>query len=211
MVRPGAPRWRRWLGWLAGGGGALLTLGYALLFARGVYGRPDPRMTASLWVYQNVPPGSRILREEHDVKLPVMVQEPDNPLALQFGPHVYDVQTLALYTRGMMDSPAYYAEMLAGADYWLISSRSQHVTFRRLPQRFPVRACLYEKLFDGSLGFTLVRRFTRGPQLGPRRIDGEHDRLIEETFQVFDHPTVLLFARTGTPEEVERAMIEGCP
>lgn len=195
-----------------GAAAVALTLGYGLVYAIGVYGQPDPRMAASFWIYRHVAPGSMVLREEHEMGPLIPFQEPDNPLALLYGPFLYTVTTLQVYNPETSESPSYYAQTLSSADYLIVSSRSQHVTFRRFPERFPVRACLYEQLFAGELGYTMVKSFTRGPQIGSWRIDGEHNPQIEETFQVFDHPTVLIFARTQpvTAERIESALMTGC-
>jgi hypothetical protein len=210
MIQRGG--WLRWLAWLAGSLTVLITFGYGLVFAYGVYGRADPRLVASWWIYQHVPHGSRLLFEEHDQRLPIEIEEPGNPLVSPRGSYLYQLERLNLYTGDQTESPAYYAGMLSNSDYWIISSRRNHVTFARMPERFPVRSCLYRALFDGSLGFSQVAKYSRGPQIGNWRIDPEWDPGIEQTFQIFDHPTVMVFKRTGTVDHagIERALTEGC-
>lgn len=189
--------WQRWLSQLAGGGGVVLTAGYGILFAVGVYGQPDPRLVASAWVYQHVERESVLLYDEvfSRQRLPVAMEEPENPLAMTFRRTLYDRRKLRVYDAERNRSPDYYAEMLPRGDYIILSSRSQHGTFRRLPERFPVQSCFYRLLFAEQLGYVLVKEWSRGPRLGTWRIDAPDDPWLEETVQIFDHPTVFLFAR----------------
>ncbi|MCU0495002.1 MAG: glycosyltransferase family 39 protein, partial [Chloroflexaceae bacterium] len=196
LLRAGG--WRRWLGGAAGLATVGLTLAYGLVFVLGVYARPDPRIAASWWMYQQLPQQSIVLREQFSPRLPVAMQEPANPLAERFGPFLFRSETLLLYNEGTAESPAYYGQALSQADYFVIADRSQYATFPRFPELFPVRACFYRQLFSGGLGYQLVYQGSRGPMLGNWRIGGERDPLLEETFQVFDHPTVMIFQRTAT-------------
>ena len=57
----------------------------------------------------------------------------------------------------------------------------------------------YQDLFDGKLGFSLVKTFKVYPSLFGRDIK---DDAAEFTFRLFDHPTVYIFRRTTPPRRV---------
>lgn len=207
--------WQRWLSRLGGGTVVALTAGYGILFAVGVYGQPDPRLVASAWVYQQVKRGSVLLYDEvfSRQRLPVALEEPENPLAMTLRRTLYNRRKLWVYDAERNRSPDYYAEMLPRGDYIILASRSQHITFRRLPKRFPVQSCFYRLLFAEKLGYVLVKEWSRGPRLGTWRIDAPDNPWLEETFQIFDHPTVFLFARRENLDAatVEQAFRNSCP
>jgi hypothetical protein len=62
-------------------------------------------------------------------------------------------------------------------------------------------------LFAGELGYTEVATFASPPRLGPLVWN---DDGAEETFQVFDHPTVRVFRNEGRLSEGElRRLLSG--
>ena len=188
-------RWRRNISLTLGTSTALLLIIYAASFTIGVYGQPDPRLMASAWMYQHVPHQSSILTEEHEhAVLPTPLDG--------LGSYVYQTNKLKVYTPAYMETLDYYVDQLSNADYLIIASRSHYLPFMRNPDRFPVRACVYTQLFDGTLGFTPLREFTRAPRLGRWRLQPAAHAYLDETFEVFDHPTVLIFGKT----DAERAM-----
>ena len=85
------------------------------------------------------------------------------------------------------------ASALAGGEYLVISSRRWSGTLPHL-SNFPLMGRYYRLLFAGNLGYTPAATFRSAPRLGPLVFP---DDSAEETFQVFDHPTVLIFQNTG--------------
>ena len=96
------------------------------------------------------------------------------------------------------------ANALAGGDYLVISSRRWSGTLPRLPN-FPLMRRYYGLLFSGDLGYAPVATFRSSPRLGPLVFP---DDSAEETFQVFDHPTVLIFRNSGhlTVDQIKEAL-----
>jgi YYY domain-containing protein len=121
--------------------------------------------------------------------------------------HIYDNDTLEKRTA--------LFEWLDEADYIVLSSNRAYASIPRLPMRYPFTTAYYEALFDGSLGFELLAEFVSYPALGPcqfpnqempfdvpapRYTDARPCQIqfppAEEAFSVYDHPTVLIFAKT---------------
>lgn len=107
------------------------------------------------------------------------------------------------------------------ADYIVITSNRFYDSLSRIPWRWPMTLAYYDALFNGELGFDLVRTFESPPQIGPLRIDdqvlptddlpdwlNEHWE-AEEAFHVYDHPAVLVFKKTDaySPENT-RAILD---
>ncbi len=107
------------------------------------------------------------------------------------------------------------------ADYIVISSNRFYDSLSRIPWRWPMSLAYYDALFDGRLGFELVRQFESAPQLGPFRIRDQVTPLddlpgwvnehweAEEAFSVYDHPIVLVFKKADaySPENT-RAILD---
>ncbi|MGC9358104.1 MAG: DUF2298 domain-containing protein, partial [Anaerolineae bacterium] len=104
---------------------------------------------------------------------------------------------------------------LEEVDYIVLSSNRLYASIPRLPRRYPLTTTYYRALFDGSLGFDLAAEFVAFPALGscefpdqeapfdlPRaRYTNRRPCSIslppaEEAFSVYDHPRVLIFAKT---------------
>ncbi len=106
-----------------------------------------------------------------------------------------------------------FKSILDQSDYIVITSSRQWGSLPRLPERFPMSTAYYRALvgcplektiewcysvakpgvFQGSMGFKLVKIFESDPQLGPF---STNDQFAEEAFTVYDHPKVLIFAKT---------------
>ncbi|MBI3385527.1 glycosyltransferase family 39 protein [Candidatus Gottesmanbacteria bacterium] len=78
------------------------------------------------------------------------------------------------------------------ADYVILESPKVKNTITRLSERWPQTSGWYRDLTSGNLGFVKVAEFASYPQLGPLVIN---DELAEETWYVFDHPTVRIYAK----------------
>jgi hypothetical protein len=102
------------------------------------------------------------------------------------------------------------ANVLSQADYFYLSSNRQVATVGRLPKVFPVAAIFYQRLLgcsrreyipacyaevkrgerQGDLGFELIQTFESYPTIFGFELNTQ---LADESFQVYDHPKVLLF------------------
>ncbi|MCD4673362.1 MAG: DUF2298 domain-containing protein [Anaerolineaceae bacterium] len=98
------------------------------------------------------------------------------------------------------------------ADYLFISSNRQWGTTTRVSERYPLTTSYYRNLlgcpedkdilwcyrvaessmFEGNLGFELVKVVQSDPNLGSLRINTQ---FAEEAFTVYDHPKVLIFQK----------------
>ena len=159
----------------------LTTTLYALSFMS-IYAHENTRITASKWVFENVPSGSKILTEHWDTGLPVGVNG--------HNPSMYETEQLTIYDEDNSAKAGYYAEKLSGADYITISSRRLYGTLINLPEKYPITSKYYKLLFSGELGYNEVAKFTSYPRLLGIELN---DDGTEETFQVFDHPKVMVF------------------
>lgn len=140
-----------------------------------IYLRPDVRVTASEWIFQNIPSNSYILSETANVvDIPVQNQ---NYQVISF--NFYDLD----------DNPFRFEELishLTKADYIFIPSRRIFKNYMRLPDKYPLTNKYYELLFSGKLGFEKVAEFS-----------SLADESAEETFTVFDHPVVRIYKKTS--------------
>ena len=94
------------------------------------------------------------------------------------------------------------------SDYLVITSNRFYDSLSRIPMRWPMTLAYYDALFDGRLGFELVKTFESYPSVGPLTIPdqalptddlpawvNEHWE-AEEAYHVYDHPAVLVFRKT---------------
>jgi hypothetical protein len=170
------------------------TLFYALVLAS-IYAEPHSWVTASEWIYREVPAESTLAVEEWDTPLPLALDVDGQPRRID----EYELRTLPLYD-GPDDAAKWeaLAADLAGSDYLIVASRRLYGSIPRLPDRYPVATRYYEQLFAGELGFALVGKFTRGPAwLNPRLppLPDAAPALLrpDESYVVYDHPRALVF------------------
>lgn len=153
-----------------------------------IYTREDSRISASMWIYKNIPKGKNILIEYHDSTLPLKISP--------FKPDIYNSTYIDSFNS---NDPNYYADRLATADYIVLSSRRIYKTIDNLSQKYPlanqyyVPNKYYQLLFTNQLGYQKVSEFSSYPSLLGIVIN---DDSSEETFQVFDHPRIQIFRNT---------------
>ncbi len=147
-----------------------------------IYTRESTRISASSWIYQNIPKGAKILTEHWDDGLPIDL----NP----YHPDQYKSEQLTIYEPDNNQKINYYAEKLSSADYLILSSRRLYGTLMYLPEKYPITSRYYKLLFSGELGYEKIAEFSSYPAIFGVTIN---DDSSEETFQVYDHPRVLIF------------------
>jgi hypothetical protein len=103
------------------------------------------------------------------------------------------------------------AQALADSDIIILASRRLYSTIPLDPINYPFTARYYADLFGGNLGFKEAARFSSPPGIASWLIC---DDKAEETFQVFDHPTVRIFVRAdnatecgNSPEEIAAFLV----
>jgi hypothetical protein len=187
------PRQRR-LAVIASWSLVLVSLAYAGAFVS-LYAVPHSWITASQWIYREIPAGITLAVEDWDVALPL-------PLDMDGQSHrieEYDLRTLPLYEEP--DDAAKWEALaadLVDSNYLIIASRRVYGSIPRLPDRYPVATRYYEQLFAGELGFELAGEFTRGPDWLNPRLPPLPDAAPaflrpDESLVVYDHPRVLIF------------------
>lgn len=181
------------LSWVASLLLVLATLAYTLFFAS-IYAPAHSWISASEWIYRNVPVGDTIAVEHWDTALPLTVEVD----GVRASPTDYSYRVLPLYDEP--DDRAKWetvAQDLADSDILVVASRRLYGSIPRVPDRYPATTRYYDLLFAGALGFELAGEFTRGPAwLNPRIPPLPHavPALFhpDESFVVYDHPRALV-------------------
>lgn len=158
-----------------------ITVAWALAFFS-IYTKGQTRITSSKWIYDNIPTGSSILGEHWDDGLPISLKSLNRD--------VYNIDQLAIYDSDNNEKNIYYATKLAQADYLIINSRRLYGTLINLTDQYPITSRYYKLLFSGEFGYEKVAEFSSYPSLFGFEIN---DDSSEETFQVYDHPKVMVF------------------
>lgn len=177
-----------------------------------IYTQPHPRVQASQWIYQNIPPGSSLSADHWDDALPLGV-----------GGRSWQQYQLIEFPIFGPDNPQKWTQMdnkLQEVDYVVLSSNRAYGSIMRVPKNYPQTSLYYQKLFDSSLGFVKVAEFTSRPRLylpGVKwclNLPGTDygiiaqntqecnqsglsivDDYIDETSTVYDHPKVIIFKK----------------
>jgi len=167
---------------------------YALLFST-LYTSPHSWISASEWIYRNVPSGSTLALEHWDRALPLPMEVD----GVYRGSASYTSILLPLYDEP--DDAAKWEAMaadLADSDYIVIATRRLYGSIPRVPDRYPVTTRYYDLLLAGELGFAIEQEFTRPPTWLNPRIPPLPDAAPaplrpDESFVVYDHPRALVF------------------
>lgn len=157
-----------------------------------IYTEANTRVSASNWIYSNIPADKTLAVEHWDDQLPIG------------GQFSYNTQILKLYDS---DTPEKWAEIdaqLALTDYIVIASNRLYDPLQELIdcQSLPVFRCYpqtaeyYRKLFSGEMGFGKVAEFTNYPTIPIFDIP-INDQEADESFTVYDHPKVIIFQKTA--------------
>ena len=172
-----------------------VTVLFALAFIS-IYSRPNTRISASQWIYQNVPAGATLGVEHWDDALPLRLPGYDKRFS--------DV-SLNLYDDESSEKVRKLTQALDKADYVILASNRLYGSIPRLPRRYPVAIEYYQALFDGRLGFEKVAQFDLHPGLFGITLDSSQ---AQEDFTVYDHPTVMIFKKGSqySTRQVERLL-----
>ncbi len=194
--RPSAPPARGLLRLIAYGclvGVTILTMLWGWSFLA-IYRRPLSRITASRWIYKNVPPGKVLANEHWDDALPMRVEGKDG-----FGSWGYkglsssSDGSMQMYGEDTPEKRELLYKWLNEADYIVLSSNRLWASIPRLPMRYPMTTLYYRLLFGQRLGFNQVGHFTSFPTIWGIQFN---DTGAEEAFSVYDHPEVYIFQKT---------------
>jgi len=155
-----------------------------------IYLKDHSRITASKWIYQNIPYQSTLAVEYWDDPLPLTI----NP---NF-PNFYNYETLNVASPDTQNKIFQLKKQLKNTDYIILSSNRFYIPIPQYPDLFPFTSKYYKYLFDGSLGFKKINEFTSYPSLKifNKTIFTINDTGAEEAFTVYDHPKVIIFQKT---------------
>jgi len=170
-------------------GVALLgAVGWSLAFVNGVYGTEHSWVTASRWVYAQVPDGSCIAGEHWEEGFPQSWPESGmNP-----GAHRYHQPLLPMYEEDTRQKFETIRDTLKSCDYLVLASNRLWRTIPRLWPRYPMSTRYYQALFNGELGFEQIYTRATPPRLGPWVMN---DQDADESFTVYDHPRPIIFKK----------------
>lgn len=146
-----------------------------------IYFTKSTRISASEWIYQNIPNRSSITGEAFDYTLPASFGENGNTYSHDF---------LNVYENDSLDKMNRIATQLSKSDYLIIASRRAYPNIQKNNNTYPFTSNYYDQLFKGQLGFEQIKEINSYPSIGPIKIVDDN---AEETFQVFDHPRILIF------------------
>jgi len=184
--------------------------GLALL---NVYSQPNTRIQASLWMYSHLNPGSVLTYEQWDDPLPVVVGNNDPSSFVQATYLDANGQTqtgLDLYGDDTVQKARQLASLLPTIDCITMATDRLDKSIPRLPARYPLAIHYYHLLFSGQLGFHLAAQFENHPNLFGLVLN---DRSADESYSVFDHPTVHIFVRENpypyTPDQLFQKLLAG--
>jgi len=173
-----------------------LSIAWTLMFMN-IYRVEHTRITASKWIFENIPAGATLAVEHWDDRIPLTV-----------GPvQQYTYEELTLYDQDTPEKWIKINEQLAHTDYILIASNR---LYRPLPTltdctKLPVYRCYpetaryYKELFEGTRGFTKVAEFSSYPaiEIGGFQFEVPDDS-ADESFTVLEHPKILIFKRNDS-------------
>ncbi|OGE70974.1 hypothetical protein A2617_01160 [Candidatus Daviesbacteria bacterium RIFOXYD1_FULL_41_10] len=168
-----------------------LLLIWPLAFVQ-IYSEPNTRVQATTWINQNILPGQTLAIEHWDDGLPLLNMQN------------YRILTLPLYDFDTVQKWSNINQILSQTDYIIIASNRLYTPLQKLTdcENLPAGRCYrettqyYQKLFDGSLGFSKVAEFSVFPGLGIKNWKLEiDDSSSDESFTVYDHPKVMIFKK----------------
>ncbi len=184
--------------------------GLALL---NVYSEPNTRVQASVWMYQHLPPGSVLTYEQWDDALPVAVGDhtpSEFVQATYIGSNGQAQTGLDLYGDDTVAKARQLATLLPKINAITMATDRLDKSIPRMPQRYPLTIHYYQLLFSGQLGFRLAAQFDNRPHLLGITLN---DSGADESYSVFDHPTVRIFVRETpypyTPNQLYQKLLAG--
>ena len=142
----------------------LISIVPGILFLK-MYFESDIRVQASSWINQNISANSTVLSESGNV------------MNLPLNTNNLNVNNFDFYNY----QPEGLNNQISQSNYIFVPSR------RVFKNGFATE--YYQKLFNGSLGFSEIKKFTPNYDF---LLDSEN---AEETWSVFDHPTIRIFKK----------------
>jgi len=160
-----------------------------------IYRRPLTRITASRWIYKNIPAGATVANEHWDDALPFSIDGKISfrPSGAYQGLKSSSDGQMQMYGEDTPEKREQLYRWLNETDYIFLSSNRLWGSIPRLPMRYPMSSLYYRLLFAEKLGFRQVAHFTSFPTIFGVQFN---DTTAEEAFSVYDHPEVYIFQKT---------------
>jgi len=174
------------------------TILWALAFVNGVYGTEHTFITASKWMYENVPDGSVWITEHWEEGMPLHLNLPEGGGSP--GAHGWQNLTMPMYEEDNAGKFETLKQNLREGDYYVLATKRLYGALPHLPERYPLSTRFYELLFDGQLGYELAGEFTTYPSLFGVEIN---DQSADESFWVYDHPRTLIYEKVRDLSDAE--------
>lgn len=164
----------------------LITVIWPLCFLS-IYMKPHSRVTASEWVYKNIPNGSKILYEYWDDAL---------PLPLPYETNQYTVEQFNVFDPDTDEKWQKMNGQLQEADYYILSSNRGWGSITKVPERYPKMTNFYNDLFSNKLAYKKIKEINSYPSLRYMGIPFDFpDWWSDESFTVYDHPQIKIFKK----------------
>jgi hypothetical protein len=174
------------------------SLFYSIAFVN-IFSEPDSRVQASDWIYQNVKPNATIVVEDKPhYTVPLGVKRGYVGMEKSKKP-IYKVKILFdykyfHYPQDTAELREHIVKTVSDADYIIVSEFYYHAfKWKETDDLYPIEKRFYGMLFDGSLGFSLIKKFDPKPNFLGINFD---DSAAELLFKIVDHPMILIFKRT---------------
>ncbi len=160
-----------------------------------IYLKPDPRLEAAKWLKEHSSEGDTYTGEVYDMGMTAFNAEvgSNNITELDYY-HIDDGYT-------DQEEISSINETISNAEYIILPAERIYPTRYRLKDKYPNGYSHYYELFSGGMGFTKVGEFTRTTFLEDlfniRFYNGGYFSPLnyDETFRVFDQPTVTIFRK----------------
>ena len=178
----------------------VVATGWWALAFQSVYSQEHPRIAASRWIYNKVPPGSKITGEIWDDTIPYAIPGEERSYSI-VETFPYDTDSTEKVRKLVFgDASNRSAGGLVAADYVAITSNRVRDSVKKLEREYPATNRYYELLETGELGFERVATFkrylrlaylprkaltraTRGFWPAARQRDRVYQRMLEEMAQ----------------------------
>ena len=162
-----------------------------------IYLKPDPRIEAAEWLKSNSSEDAQYAAEVYDIGMTAFNAELGYGRITEFDYYHLDDEFTSDNRRQELD------KLMSEVDFVIVPSERIYPTRARLPEIYPVGYDHYQRLFNEELGFVKVAEFTRTTYLEDLLGFNFYNAGLfmplnyDETFRVFDQPTVTIFSRSG--------------
>ena len=156
-----------------------------------IYFHEHSYITASKWIYNNVPKGSVIINPHWDDVIPLHLPgfDPMNEYKYQY--HT-DKQSLNIYEESNDASLESFSNILFKGDYIVFpADRAFRGILDKFDQNRSYSIKILSGLFDGSLGYKKVYVYKLKSFLGKHNL--YNDDLADESLTGYDHPKAFVF------------------